>query len=69
MAMWLCGYVAKWLSSNFFEKFESQISIDNIFQDVPRLFRDFLEVFWYNKMNKYGAPGLGKSRNHEKSRI
>ena len=37
------------------------------FQDVPIYFLIFFEVFWYNKNYKYGAPGLGKSRNHEKS--
>ena len=41
-----------------------QISKNNMF---PKCFHDFLicfEVFRYNKMNKYGAPGPRKSRNH-----
>jgi hypothetical protein len=39
------------------------------FKDVSIYFLIFVEVFWYNKSHTYGAPGLGKSRNHEKSRI
>ena len=69
MAIWLCGYVAKWLSAKNFKIFESQISIDNLFQDVPGFFLDFFEVFWYDKMKKYGVPGPQSSRNHEKSRF
>ena len=34
-------------------------------KDVPIYFLIFVEAFWYNKSHKYGAPGLGKSRNHE----
>ena len=44
MARWLCGYVAKWPSAKFFEILESQISIDGIFQDVPRFILDCFEV-------------------------
>ena len=64
MAMWLCGSVAKWLSAKIFKFLESQISIDNIFPGCSRIFLDFIEVFWYEKMKKYRAPGGGKSRNH-----
>ena len=35
------------------------------FKDVPIYFLILFEVFWYDKSYKYGAPGLGKSRNHE----
>ena len=38
-------------------------------KNVPIYFLILFEVFWYNKNHKYGAPGLGKSRNHEKSRF
>ena len=65
MAMWLGGYVAMWMSSKCFEHFDSQISKDNIFPGCSQIFLDFFEVFWYDKMKKYGAPGVGKSRNHE----
>ena len=59
--MWLCGYVAMWLSSKisrskkiqkvqythglFFEFVGSQISKDNISQDVP-IFFVLIEAFW-----------------------
>ena len=42
---------------------------NNIFKDVPIYFLIFFEVFGHNKSHKYGASGLGKSRNHAKSRI
>ena len=35
------------------------------FNDVPIYFLILFEVFLYNQSHKYGAPGLGKSRNHE----
>ena len=35
------------------------------FLDVPITFLVFVEAFGYNKMSKYGLPGLGKSINHE----
>ena len=44
---------------------DSYISEDNMFQDVPIYFLIFVEVCWYNKNHKYGAPAVGKSRNHE----
>ena len=49
--------------------FEVQICKHNMFKDVPIHFVIFFEVFWYNKNHKYGAPGVGKSRNHGTSRI
>ena len=56
MAMWLCGYVAMWISSKIFKLFESHISKDNMFQDVPIYFLIFLGVFLiYDKGHKYGA--------------
>ena len=62
VAMWLCGYVAMWLSAKIFKFLESQISIDNIFPGCSQIFIDFFEVFWYNKMNKYG---FARSENQE----
>ena len=56
--------MAKWLSAKNFESSESQISIDNIFQECSQIFLDFFEVSCGNKMIKYGPPGAEKSRNH-----
>ena len=73
--MWLknlkiSGNICVCLGYHVFFWFSSLIFTKIIFsQDVPIYFLIFFEVFWYNKSHKYGAPGLGKSRNHEKSRI
>ena len=50
----------KWGAHMFqnFRKNEFHISIDHIFQDVPRVFLDLFEVFWYNKMKTYDFQDL-----------
>ena len=45
------------------------IYVKIFFQDDPIYFLIFIEVSWYNKRHKYGAPGPQKSRNHGKSRF
>ena len=53
---------------HIFVFFEFQISMEHLFPYFPRMFPDFLDfvqVFWYNKIKKYGAPRPKKSRNHE----
>ena len=57
------------ISPSIFDFVESHIYKNNIFQNVSIYFLICFELLWYNKMNKYGALGPHKSRNHEKSRF
>ena len=41
----------------------------NFSRDVHWFFLDLIEVFWSNKMKKYGLPGPKKLRNDKKSRF
>ena len=50
--------------SNMFDFVDVQIYKNNMFPRCSH-FSGFVEAFWYNKMNKYGLPGLRKSRIHE----
>ena len=58
MAMWLCGYVAMWISSKICDFFECQICKDNISQDVPIYFLIFLRYFCIIKPINTGLQGL-----------
>ena len=59
MAMWLCGYVAMWISSNFFEFVECQICKDNIFPGCPHILSNiFCGNFGIIKAINTGLQGL-----------
>ena len=44
--------ISKFLSFRFSQKMFSQF-----FQGCSLIFLDLIEVFWFNKMKKYGLPG------------